>query len=77
MSSRFQLICESIHCFGKHSIKLGSVDSEQEALDWKLEQQRIGKRPALQADDPIRNCPVVRCPLKKQSPRFDYQEITE
>ena len=77
MSSRFSLICETIHCFGKHSVTVGTVNSEQEAREWKLEQDKNGKRPPLQADDPVRNCPVVRCPLKKQPPRFEYHEISE
>lgn len=77
MSSRFELVCETIHCFGKHSVTMGTADSEQEAREWKSRQVKNPKRPSLQANDPVRNCPVVRCPLKKQPPRFEYFEVTE
>ncbi len=77
MSTRFELICESIHCFGKHIAILGTVATEKEARDWKKDQTESGARLPLQENDPIRNCPVVRCPLKKQPPRFDYREVSD
>lgn len=74
MSIRFDLVCEYIHCFGKHTVTLGSTDSEVEAKLWQEQQTQTGSRPPLTDNDPSRACPVVRCPLKRQTPRFDYHE---
>jgi hypothetical protein len=76
MSTRYDLTCEYIHCFGKHTLALGSVAIEEEAALWKEKQIRSGSGPSLPENDPIRVCPVIGCPLKRQVPRFDYQKIT-
>ena len=76
MLIEFNVTCEYIHCFGKHRVELGVVETEAEARDWQQQLQHSAKKPSLSADDPIRTCPVVRCPLKKQTPRYGYEKVT-
>ncbi len=73
MSSQYRLTCEYIHCVGKRVIKMGFADSKEEAKLWQ--QKQSGKRTKLPEDDPIRTCPVVRCPMKLQHPRYIIQEV--
>ena len=73
MSEQFNLMCEYIHCFGKHSFSVGSVESENEANIWLAKHKQSAFRPSLPADDPIRTCPVARCPFKKQIPRLSIR----
>ncbi len=73
MSGQFRLRCEYIHCFGKRVIEMGFAESEEEARVWQ--QEHTGKRASLTEDDPIKICPVVRCPLKLQIPRYIFQEM--
>jgi len=77
MSTHFNLTCEYIHCFGKHTVNVGFVDQEKEAVAWKEKMRESSKKPSLSRDDPIRTCPVVRCPLKTQTPRYDFQAIED
>ncbi|MBU2513537.1 hypothetical protein KJ966_19520 [bacterium] len=73
MSGQFRLQCEYIHCFGKRIIEVGVANSEEEARIWQ--QKQTGKRASLTEDDPIKSCPVVRCPLKLQIPRYVFLEV--
>ncbi len=75
MSSYYLLECETMHCFGKHTSRVGTAESEQEAIDWKNKLTENNKRPPLPKSDPIRSCPVVRCPLKLQTPRISYRKV--
>lgn len=77
MSSHYDLICEYIHCFGKTKIKLGEAITLSEAEEWKKEKSGSNYKPSLPENDPIRTCPVVRCPLKKQTPQFGFSEIED
>lgn len=75
MSEEFKLMCDYIHCFGKHSFSVGLVESEDEANTWLEEKRQSGFRPSLPKDDPIRTCPVARCPFKKQIPRLSIRKV--
>ncbi len=73
MSDRYKLQCEYIHCFGIKTLDMGIAESKTEAVQWQKE--HTGTRPSLPSDDPIKSCPVVRCPLKKQLPRYVFRGI--
>ena len=72
---QYVLECETIHCFGRHISRVGVVDNEEEAAKWKKDLEESGKKPSLPKNDPIRSCPVVRCPLKRQIPRYRYRLV--
>ncbi len=74
MPTQFKLTCETIHCFGKKNHDLGNTETKEEAQRWVEDRQQHYKRSLLPEDDPIRSCPVVRCPFKLQDPRFSYEE---
>ena len=75
MAVQFQLLCEYMHCKGIHTQVVSTVATEMEALEWVEHQRNGGKRPKRSEDDPIRTCPVVRCPLKLPVPRYSFKRI--
>lgn len=77
MSKKIELQCETIHCFGRVTTKMGTVTSQEEAREWFEDQRTNYKRSLLPESDPIRTCPVVRCPMKMQVPRYSSREIPE
>ena len=74
MPKPFKLTCETIHCFGKKSHDLGNVETREEAQLWVEDRTQNYKRSQLPEEEPIRSCPVVRCPFKLQEPRFSFEE---
>lgn len=77
MAAQFRLKCETIHCFGKKISDVGSVESREEAELWRDELETGKKKTFFPNEDPVRTCPVVRCPLKLQKPRYDFIEVDE
>lgn len=75
MSTQYQLVCEYMHCKGIHAQVVKTVETEAEARAWVEHQRNGGNRPKMSADDPIRTCPVVRCPLKHPIPRYSFKPI--
>ena len=71
MDGAFELICEFVHCRGRHTVVLGKAASEDEARRW-VEARRADVE-ALQRLDPNGDCPVACCALRGQPPRCGYR----
>jgi hypothetical protein len=71
---QFELYCEYVHCCGKKVLALGEVATEQMAKEWIHDQTIMRKHPRLPKNDLIRTCPVIHCPAKLQTPRYDYRQ---
>ncbi len=75
--TQYQLLYGYLHCVGRKVYAVGTVETEEEALEWVeagTGSERFKTRP--QDDDPVRWCPVHHCHMKRQKPWFSYVEVS-
>jgi hypothetical protein len=72
----YELIIRYQHCFGQTMHSCGTVESEQEALEWvDMKTRGEGEAPVRVENDPVCTCTAAVCPFKFQRPTFMYREI--
>jgi hypothetical protein len=72
---RFELLWGYRHCFGQTAYHAGYAASEAEAQRWVQRQPLGSAMRDLPAEEPIRRCPVVACPGKRQRPWFGFRAV--
>jgi hypothetical protein len=74
---RFELLWGYCHCFGKTTYHAGFAASEAEARRWVQTQPCGMVMREIPVSEPLRRCPVVSCPGKRQRPWFGFRAVTQ